>query len=305
MTGWGAEVTTDSHQVATVIARYTPRGVPPEAAVFARAVVAAAAPPSAARAKALLFATSRLGAFGVSVGLEARAEVLLHPSVIERFVLAAEGSVSGPTRRTLRTNLRHVAVRITPTPGPARLSRERAKKPYGDGEIAAYLALADTQPTPSRRMRASGLVCLGAGAGLTGADLRLVRGTDVVGRSGGVVVAVTGRRARTVPVLARYHHRLSEVAAFFGEGFIVGGADPARRNVTSGLIASLAGGADLPRLDLGRLRSTWLAAVAGGIGLRAFMDAAGICCSQRLGDIAAALPQADEATAVTLLGRAR
>ena len=39
-------------------------------------------------------------------------------------------------------------------------------------------------------MRAAGLVCLGAGAGLIRADLRAVRGTDVLCRSGGVVVAV-------------------------------------------------------------------------------------------------------------------
>jgi hypothetical protein len=51
-------------------------------------------------------------------------------------------------------------------------------------------------------MRVTGLVCLGAGAGLIRGDLRDVRGTDVACRSGGVVVAVRGARARTVPVPA-------------------------------------------------------------------------------------------------------
>jgi hypothetical protein len=59
------------------------------------------------------------------------------------------------------------------------LPRERAKKPYSAAEIAGYLALADAQPATARRMRAAGLVCLGAGAGLIRADLRAVRGTDV------------------------------------------------------------------------------------------------------------------------------
>ena len=54
-------------------------------------------------------------------------------------------------------------------------------------------------------MRAAGLVCLGAGAGLIRADLRAVRGTDIICRSGGVIVAVRGSRPRAVPVLARYH----------------------------------------------------------------------------------------------------
>ena len=57
-------------------------------------------------------------------------------------------------------------------------------------------------------MRAAGLVCLGAGAGLIRSDLRAVRGTDIAARSGGVVVNVRGDRApRAVPVLARYHER--------------------------------------------------------------------------------------------------
>jgi hypothetical protein len=50
-------------------------------------------------------------------------------------------------------------------PADAPLPRERAKARYTAAEIAGYLALADAQPTAARRMRAAGLVCLGAGAG--------------------------------------------------------------------------------------------------------------------------------------------
>ena len=57
--------------------------------------------------------------------------------------------------------------------------------------------LADAQPTAERRMRAAGLVCLGAGAGLIRADLRDARGSDVTCRSGGMVVTVRGARPRT------------------------------------------------------------------------------------------------------------
>jgi hypothetical protein len=41
------------------------------------------------------------------------------------------------------------------------------------------------------------------------------------------------------------------------------------------------------------------------IGLGAFMAAAGVTCSQRLGDIAAALPRASETEMVALLGGKR
>ena len=81
------------------------------------------------------------------------------------------------------------------SPADAPLPRERAKAPYTPAEIDGYLALAAAQPTAARRMRAAGLVGLGAGAGLIRADLRAVRGTDITARSGGVIVQVSGEPA--------------------------------------------------------------------------------------------------------------
>ena len=288
------------------VACWQPASVPPRAARFARSVVELAEPPTRTRANALLWAASRVAAYAVPLGLEPVPEVLLHPSVIERFAASAPGR-SGSARRTLRTNLRFLARRVVPAlaPADAALPRERAKAPYSPAEIDGYLALADAQPTVPRRMRAAGLVCLGAGAGLTGADLRGVRGSDVACRSGGVVVDVRGARPRAVPVLSRYHGRLLAAARFAGTAPVCGGTDPGRRNITTPLVRSLSGGTGLPRLDTSRLRATWLAEVAELPGLATFMHAAGITCSQRLGDLLATLRPADEATAVALLGAAR
>lgn len=206
----------------------------------------------------------------------------------------------------MRTSLRAIARAHACAPPPVLLSRERAKPPYSAAEICGYLALADAQPTDARRHRCGALVCLGAGAGLVGADLKAVRGQDVVARSGGVVVSVrTGRRPRAVPVLRRYHDRLVSAAQVAGDRLVIGGTSPSRRNVTTPLTASLAGGGDLPRLEIARLRATWLCEAAGAIGLRAFMDAAGITCSQRLGDLLATLSSPDEHDAVALLGGCR
>ena len=210
-------------------------------------------------------------------------------------------------RRTLRTNLRFIGRRVVPQlyPADVPLPRERAKKPYSSAQIDGYLAMADAQPTRGRRMRAAGLVCLGAGAGLIRGDLRDARGTDVACRSGGVVIQVRGQRARAVPVLARYHAPLLAAARFAGTGLICGGADPGRRNITNPLITALDGGGGLPRLDTSRLRATWLAGCAELLGLATFMHAAGISCSQRLGDLIAGLEPAGEEQAVRLLGAAR
>jgi integrase len=289
--------------VAAYIVRWRPSSVSAPAAAFAREVIAKTGPQGQERAKNLLWAAGRLADYALALGLDLVPEVVLHPSVIDRFARCAPG-LSGVARRTLRTNQRFIARRVVPQlcPADAPLPRERAKAPYSAAEIGGFLALADAQPTAERRMRAAGMVCLGAGAGLIRADLRDARGSDVACRSGGVVVTVRGARPRTVPVLARYHARLLAAARSAGTGLVCGGTDPGRRNITNPLVSALDGGSGLPRLDTSRLRATWLADCADLLGLATFMHAAGISCSQRLGDLVAGLSPADEAGAVRLLG---
>jgi hypothetical protein len=291
--------------VAGYIARWRPSSVSPRAAAFARDVISRVTPGGRERAKNLLWAAGKLADYAIGLGLDLVPEVVLHPSVAERFTRCAPG-LSPVARRTLRTNLRFIGRRVAPQLYPADLPlpRERAKAPYSPAQIAGYLVLADAQPALERRMRAAGLVCLGGGAGLIRGDLREVRGTDVACRSGGVLVTVRGARPRAVPVLSRYHARLLAAARFAGTGLICGGTDPGRRNLTNPLIRALDGGTGLPRLDTSRLRATWLADCAELLGLATFMHAAGISCSQRLGDLVAGLEPAAEAEAVRLLGAA-
>jgi integrase len=295
-----------NRDVPAYIGRWEPSSVSPRAAAFAREVIAVTAPAGRERAKNLLWAAGKLADYAIGLGLDPVPEIMLHPSTAERFTRCAPG-LSGAARRTLRTNLRFIGRRVVPHlyPGDAPLPRDRAKQPYSRGEVAGFLALADAQPTAERRARAAGLVCLGAGAGLIRGDLRDVRGGDVAQRSGGVVVTVRGARPRAVPVLARYHGPLLAAAAFAGDGLICGGAENGRRNLTSRLTASLDGGGGLPRLETSRLRATWLADCGELLGLATFMAAAGISCSQRLGDLVAGLEPAGEEEAVRLLGAAR
>lgn len=289
---------------SAVIAAYAPRSLSVPAAGLARGLVAAAGPQTPGRAKALLFAAGRLAVFAESVGLELEPSLVLAEATIERFVAVGCRDLCPASRRTLRTNLRALARawELYPPPAPIPLGRERAKRPYTQAQIDGFLRLADVQSTEARRMRASALVCLGAGAGVIGAELRHLRGSDVLQRTGGVIVKIGGARARSVPVLARYHARLLLAARFAGDRLIIGGRSPGRRNVTDRLVALLSTDSSLPRLQAGRLRSTWLCECARQIGLGVFMQAAGITCSQRLGDLAAQLPTPGEAELIRLLG---
>jgi integrase len=296
----------ENADVAAYIGRWRPSSVSPPAAAFAREVIIKTAPGERERAKNLLWAAGKLADYAAGLGLDLVPGVVLHPSVAERFTRCAPG-LSLAARRTLRTNLRFIGRRVVPALYPADLPlpRSRAKAPYSPAEIGGYLALADAQPARGRRMRTAALVCLGAGAGLIRADLRQARGTDIACRSGGVIVAVRGPLPRTVPVLERYQDQLLAAARFAGAGLICGGTEPGRRNITYPLVSSLDGGSGLPRLDTSRLRATWLRDCAELLGLATFLHAAGISCSQRLGDLIAGLQPGGEADAVRLLGAAR
>src|ERR1700728_2722644 len=98
---------------AVYIAPWRPSRVSPQAAAFARDVIAAAAPGGRERAKNLLWAAGKLADYAASLGLELAPEVVLHPSTAERFTRCAPG-LSGVARRTLRTNLRFIGRRGGP-----------------------------------------------------------------------------------------------------------------------------------------------------------------------------------------------
>ena len=136
--------------VAAYIGRWRPSSVSPQAAAFARDVVAVVAPGGRERAKNLLWAAGKLADYAIPLGLEPMPEVLLHPSVIERFARCAPG-LSSVARRTVRTNLRFTGRRVVPHLSPADppLPRERSKQPYSPAETAGFSRW--RTPSPPRR----------------------------------------------------------------------------------------------------------------------------------------------------------
>ena len=108
--------------------------------------------------------------------------MLLHPSVAERFTRCAPGLSGGGA-----ADAAHQPAVHRPPGGAAAVSGGRAAAP-GTGQGAVQPGgdqrISSRWRTPSprreRRMRAAGLVCLGAGAGLIRGDLRDVRGGDVI-----------------------------------------------------------------------------------------------------------------------------
>ena len=184
--------------MSTLIAAWRPATLSVAASVFAREAVTGAAPGTPARAKALLFAAGRLGVFAEGAGLELSPEVLLEEAVIERFIACGSRALSPATRRTLRTNLRALSRALERYPSPAGGAAQRARqgaihRRVRSRAICAWQAR--SQPR-ARRMRASAVICLGAGAGIVAGELRHLRGSDVLGARAGcswVEAAARGR----------------------------------------------------------------------------------------------------------------
>ena len=71
--------------------------------------------------------------------------------------------------------------------------------------------------------------------------------------------------------------------------------------MTAPLVGTVSGGEDLPRLEVSRLRSTWLAEQAGRFGISVLLQVAGLKRSSRLGDLVSSSAELDEAVIVALL----
>jgi hypothetical protein len=117
----------DGADLAGYIARWRPLSVSPRAAAFARDVISRAGPGGRERAKNLLWAAGKLADYAIGLGLDPVPEVVLHPSVAERFTRCAPG-LTGVARRTLRTNLRFIGRRRAAAVSGRRAAAARARQ---------------------------------------------------------------------------------------------------------------------------------------------------------------------------------
>ena len=289
-------------EVPAYIARWRPSSVSPPAAAFAREVVAKTGPEARERAKNRLWAAGKLADYGLGLGLEPVPRVLLHPSAAERFTRCAPG-MSEAARRTLRTNLRFIGRRVEPPLYPADLPlpRDRAKRrtrrprspaswrwrtpsPRRSGGCARrdWFAWGGRRADPRRPARRP--------RHRRGAPLRRRH------RPGPRAAAARGAGAGPLPAPAAGRCRVRRRPP----GLRRRRPRPPEHDEPPG--GPLDGGGGLPRPGTSRLRATWLADCGQLLGLATFMPAAGISCSQRLGDLVACLERGRGAGGETARG---
>jgi len=268
-------------EVSAWLATYRPfspvaDGWDDELGAFVRRAVQRLDPHGVASARRVTTVIVYLGDWCVAQAIDLDVEVVFDPDTVERFIASA--GLGDRTAATYRSVLRRIGPKLTRRapwqPRPATVAHRQVAVPYTGVELSALRRDVDRQPTPARRGAGMALVALGAGAGLDGRWVTRVAPEDVTVDEGEVTVRIGDPSARVVPVLCEFADDVAELAV--GDKFLVGGRSLSR-NRASNLAASLELADGTPRLNCGRLRSTWLVAhMEAGTSLHELVAIAGL-----------------------------
>ena len=236
-----------------------------------------------------------------SAGLPLEREVIFHRDTIARFIATGASHWKPAGRGNLRSQLLRMAeVLLNRSMSLRRLGAlppSEAARPYSEKELISLRNWASSQSTAFRRTNAAVLLALGAGAGLSASEIGQLRIGEIHVDPVGVVVHVSGERARAVPVMRRWETVLIERAASLpSESFAF------RENHTvdyPNLISSFVtrSGTMRVRPTSQRLRATWIVHhLAAGIPVVQLMLASGVESLEAFTRYVKFVPEVDQTT---------
>ncbi len=270
---------------------------------FVRAVVTDAQPATPYTAGSLLSSTAHHVLWcWQTAGLDLSRRSVFDRWAIEEYITRGCPTLSPASRGNRRSQLLRVAEALLgPEGSPGRLAPlppSDPVRPYSPPELAALRSWAAGQATPTRRRDAATLLALGAGAGLAVEDIAGLTAGMVGVDEVGVLIAVPGRRARLVPVLADWEGSLVEAARsvapdrpLFGQRRTTG-----NKNCVSNFVGKSSGVGPKPSVQ--RLRATWIVHhLAVRTPVVPFMAAAGVQSLEALTRYLRFVPGVDPAEA--------
>jgi len=228
----------------------------------------------------LNFAATRLVAWcWETAGLPLDRHIVFHRDTIARFISVGCPKLKPASRGNLRSQLLRMSEMLG-QPAPRRLKAlppSDPSSPYSAEQLLSLRSWASGQSTAGRRANAAVLLALGAGAGLSASEIGDLRVADIQVDELGVLVNVTGNRARSVPVLREWEGALADRRASL---------DPKkyafrenRKHFYPNLISNFIdrGHPTRVRLTTQRMRATWIVHHLGvGAPISVLMEAAGV-----------------------------
>jgi len=227
-----------------------------------------------------------LAIYGVERNLPLTAEALLTTDCIDTYIRRLDASETLRAQR--RTRLLNLATNVNPGPTtPARLAPIgyiAHKPPYTPDEAVVIRRLALEQSTARRGRNLAAVVGVTAGCGGTSPDLRHLRTSQVRQTPTGIHVTFSDP-ARTVvcrafwePVLEQAMSGADPTGLFYGER-------EDRRNLGARAITN-AELLDGPRIEVARLRATWLAdLMTDPVPLAVVLKASGLKTARTLAEL--------------------
>ncbi len=222
-------------------------------------------------------------------GLSLAINDAMRDSAIDQYYHRGSSHLNAATRNDYRSRLRTQARRVAPgvhAPVVPSLGHNSVKPGYTSVEEATMRRVALGQPRPETRRRLCAVVGLGGGGGIDPQDLRFLYARDVNVRDDGIHVEVGGARARHV-VIRRVYEPLV-LAALDGlkpDDLILRlGRDKA--NPVARAIADAELFDDVPRIDMRRLRTTWITwLLTQPLPLSVVLQASGLTSARTLVDM--------------------
>lgn len=185
---------------------------------FVMSAVADAGPKVVYDERDLMLVCARLSVWAErAAGLPVERNVLFRREVISQFIATGLPTFNPAARGNMRSQLLRmsevlldrslVSRRLPPLPAadPA--------KPYTAHELVSLRSWASGQSTAARRANANVLIAAGAGAGLSASEIGNLRAGQIEADDNGVLLHVTGERARIVPVLDEWCDALRDRVA--------------------------------------------------------------------------------------------
>jgi hypothetical protein len=285
----GGEPPRSCRSVSGTIGAFSTKSLPPDAweriQAFVRTAVTMADPETPFIAEHQLSVVAQLAAWADRLCIPLDPRVLFQPETLDRFLLEGAAHLSDGSRLNYGTHLWKVGAAMLghdlfPSK-PLPLKRSEPSAPYSSTEVIELVSWARGLPTAHMRRNARALLAIGLGVGLTSNEIQRLVGTDVRRVGNSVVVQVTGKAPRDVPVLDLWAEEIWRPAQESGaRPFFC----PERRRITRrdviGFIERCSGD-DAARFNVQRLRVTWIVHhLSVGTHLLSFEAMAGVGAGQ-------------------------
>jgi hypothetical protein len=209
---------------------------------------------------------------------------------IDAFYVGGMTAHKHATRNDYRSRLHGLAPKVNPTlVAPTVFATDgyqHVRPGYTETEEAMIRRVALRQRRPLTRRQVCAVVGFGAGAGLDGKDLRSLRAQDVTVSDDGIEVQVTGPRPRVTVVRHDYEQLVLIGIETLHPASLVLGRDIDRKSITSNILGRADVFDDAPKIEVSRLRSTWLMSLMRrSVPIQVILDAAGLQTARSLTDL--------------------